>query len=333
MAIVCPIGSIERAIAGDPSTTHAAPHDTKKSDPSSAKSPPSENEARSTATSEEILRALQQQRPTKEIIPPESLRQRENPQSERRKLFTETYPFVDHFGSIVPSGGNWLFQDRDDPTIKYQLLPNAALEVAVHTNDAGRDPITYKVSGEFTVFDDENYLLLRSVMRASRTEPFDAANEEKAKPNSGASKPSAPASSEPPSHHNDTAEDVLNRMQGLEPSEGIVSPLPTASNAPRGSAGGRGLLLDGSYVASRPGRLVKQDEWWVLNPEPAQKDTMDAPLRVLPGQGLEMMLHEAKKSSMNQVFVVSGEVTLFEGQNYLLPRSVLRRVNFENLHP
>ncbi|MBI1826114.1 MAG: hypothetical protein HY287_04385 [Planctomycetes bacterium] len=276
---------------------------------------------------------MQQQRPAKEIIPPESLRQREIQQPEAHKLAPESFPSVDHYGSILPSGAMWVFQDRDAPAVKYKLLPNAALEVAVHTNDAGRDPITYKVSGEFTVFENENFLLLRSVMRASRGTPDESEKSAGANPDSKGTPTSAPNAGNSPSRPDESAEDVLRRMHELEPVAGIVSSPSANSREARGSAGGRGLLLDGSFVASRPGRLIKQDDWWILNPEPAHSDTIDASLRVLPGRGLETMTQAARKSSNNQVFIVSGEVTLFEGQNYLLPRSVIRRINYENLQP
>jgi hypothetical protein len=57
----------------------------------------------------------------------------------------------------------------------------------------------------------------------------------------------------------------------------------------------------------------------------------ELPLKILPNQNLELMARMAERESTGLVFVLSGEVTAFEGENYLLPRMVRRRVDLGNL--
>ena len=54
-------------------------------------------------------------------------------------------------------------------------------------------------------------------------------------------------------------------------------------------------------------------------------------MRVLANLNTELMVRAAEGPGAGQVFVVSGEVTLFEGENYLLPRVAMRRIDSGNL--
>ncbi len=94
---------------------------------------------------------------------------------------------------------------------------------------------------------------------------------------------------------------------------------------------GEPLLLEGSFVVERPGRLVHEDgrAKFVFLEEggaPALR-TME----ILPNQLLEMMEREADSGFAE--FVISAEVTRYKGTNYLILRKILRRVGHGNLTP
>ncbi len=91
------------------------------------------------------------------------------------------------------------------------------------------------------------------------------------------------------------------------------------------------LLLDGSPLVARPGRIVRQGSWWTFVFESDHPDNPEPPMILLPNQGLELMVRLAGSGRAGTVFLVSGEVTAFEGANYLLPRSVARRIDTGNL--
>jgi hypothetical protein len=56
----------------------------------------------------------------------------------------------------------------------------------------------------------------------------------------------------------------------------------------------------------------------------------EPPMKLLPNQSVELMLRASARGGGGLVFVVSGEVTLFEGENYLLPRVAMRRIDTGN---
>lgn len=287
-------------------------------------------------TAEELLRTLQRQRPQNEVVVPNSTLIKPAGDLGKKLLLPEGHPFVDRVGVVTRLGESWAFQAQDDPPILLKLLPNSVLEMVVRTGEGAGEPVVFKVAGEMTVFDDENFLFLRSALRASGELVNSARNE--APP---AASPEKPKPEPTPAAAPSSAEDVLARMQTLEPAAAIV-PAPRDSQGAadsatperrRGMVAGRGLLMDGTFLANRPGRVVKQGGWWTLIPESSRGGAGDVPLRILPSMGLETMSRATTQASYGLVYNVSGEVTMFEGENFLLPRSVVRRADFGNLHP
>jgi hypothetical protein len=57
----------------------------------------------------------------------------------------------------------------------------------------------------------------------------------------------------------------------------------------------------------------------------------EPPMRLLPNHGVGFMVRSLERGGPGLVFVVSGEITAFEGDNYLLPRSVTQRIEMGNL--
>jgi len=300
------------------------PSGTKRAQPPPARPSPANDDRQNQPTAEDILKALQRKRPANAVIPPASAATRDHqvPRAtvvERRALLPEGVSIVSRSGRLAREGQWWtfVFDPADDGQTPLRLLPNAPLEQAVRTLTGAPSPMGFVVSGEVTVFQGENYLLVRSAMRTVTT---DAAAPLPPEPSS------RPASDAP-------AEDVLDVLRMQQPREAML-PVGGASSDdlfPHAGSASRTLALEGTPLVNRPGRLIRRGPWWTLVSESDHPEFPEPPLKLLPSQGVEMMVRESERGNNGLVFVVSGEITLFAGENFLLPRSVTRRVDTGNL--
>lgn len=137
-----------------------------------------------------------------------------------------------------------------------------------------------------------------------------------------------------------SAEDVLREFQRDRPkAQPLLPKAPgeeTVAREPQGKGAGHGSRLrlpDGYFLVDRAGRLVQADTWWVFtfvgdnNPD----TNPDPPMRLLPNQMLERMIRESQGTMQSVEFIVSGEVTDFMGDNYLLLRKLMRKRDLGNL--
>jgi hypothetical protein len=237
---------------------------------------------------------------------------------------------VGRTGRLAQEGRWWIFAFDDDESLPpLKLLPNANLELMVRTLRGASGPIRFTVSGELTVFDGENLLLPSTASRAGSL--ADGAGS--TAPSRSGEENGDPAQSPARPRPDASAEDVLAALRAKQPNQAI---LPLAApgfdeDAPQRPAGfASSSMLDGSPVVNRVGRLVRQGSWWTFVSDSDRPDHSEPPLRLLPNQGLERMLQESQRGN-RAVFLVSGEVTLFEGENYLLTRITSRRVDTGNL--
>ena len=275
-------------------------------------------------TAEDVLRALQLRRPVNDVIPPGSRAARDavpaNTIPSDRLLLPEGLSVVGRTGRLSSEGQWWIFAFDDDASLPpIKLLPNANLELMVGTLRGASVPVRFTVAGELTVFEGENFLLPRTALRAAGDADTPAQK--------GDAAPSPPRV--PPDA---TAEDVLATMQALQPKEAIL-PLGATAADEKGrsrSAGYSGSYMsDGSPLMNRVGRLVRQGSWWTFVSDSDRPEQPEPPLRLLPNQGVERMVRESLHGG--GVFLVSGEVTSFDGENYLLTRVATRRVDTGNL--
>jgi hypothetical protein len=124
--------------------------------------------------------------------------------------------------------------------------------------------------------------------------------------------------------------DILRKL--LDQNE---RPTPILPQNPDGSAAAEeknaALLLEGTFITERPGRLVREDgrAKFVFNAEGGGQTSRTVEL--LPSQLLELMEREAAAGYAE--FIVSGEITRFHDRNYLLLRKLLRRAGHGNLSP
>jgi ABC-type transport system substrate-binding protein len=98
-------------------------------------------------------------------------------------------------------------------------------------------------------------------------------------------------------------------------------------------ADGQPLLLEGTFLIERPGRLVREGDVSRFQLYVAGDGESQTPrlLEILPNQLLESLEREAEAGFSE--FIISAEVTRYRGRNYLLLRKILRRVEHGNLGP
>lgn len=303
------------------------------------------------STAEELLEALRRKRPINDVIQPASALERAD-ERDRPLLWPEGSARVDQTGRLKKAGHWWTFVPEPADTHgaqvmpKTKLLPNANLEVLVRTARGASAPVTFVVSGDMTVFQDENYLLVRVARRAREapsdtkpTAPSEEPGSSQPRSTGGQAARGTPGTRSPPAVGDAerldevSVDEVLRAMREREPRQPILSTLQPSTNTSQGSrAMAAGILRpDGSMIVRRPGRLIREKDWWVFAFESDDPDEPELPIRLLPNKSLELMVREAKEESSGLIFLVTGDVTLFERQNYLLPRVAIRRIDLGNL--
>lgn len=261
-------------------------------------------------TAEELLRALQADRPVSEVIEPAS-RRGKGPLSEEQSLLPEGTIVVERSGRLVSQAGGWNFQGDDGRTVT--LLPNAQLESLLAMQSDASGPMSIVVSGEITLYANQNFLLVKHFSRGRPDEAESASDLPK---------------EAPPVPSNASAEEVLSALQGQRPS--LSSWTQRAERQPPISGGS--VLLDGTLVVRRPGRLVHSVNRIAFEFE-EEVPSCQKTVVLLPNQSLEVMTHAAEQGMSGLVFVVSGEMTQYSGENFLLVRGVSRQLQLGNLRP
>jgi hypothetical protein len=301
-------------------------------------------------TAEELLDAMQHHRPVNEPILPVGV-DRDSFRIEPKNLLPEGNAVVSQGGYLGRDGQWWTFRfDSGDDASLLRVLPNATLEVMVRTAAGTSSPVRFVISGETTVFDEDNYLLVRVVRRAREAAApapplatpdsgHDALSpqDQPAQPERPGEAPATATATEPADSTGSGAtavEDVLAAMQEQQPGERIIVP-PTVAPTPeaptesvaamRGGAAARTLLPDGTPLIRRAGRVIRDDPWWTFVFESDQPGHPEPPMKLLPNQSVELMLRATQREDRGIVFLVSGETTLFQGENYLLPHMATAR--------
>jgi hypothetical protein len=133
------------------------------------------------------------------------------------------------------------------------------------------------------------------------------------------------------------AEIIENLLRDRDRTRMVVPPVattrPASSSAPAGRQATQepALLVDGTVLVERPGRLVRDTgrPMFVFLGEGTQPQLQT--MELLPNQLLEAMEHEAERGYSE--FIISARVTAYRGKNYLLLLKVLRRTPHGNLAP
>ncbi|MCH7813076.1 MAG: hypothetical protein IID40_03555 [Planctomycetes bacterium] len=134
-----------------------------------------------------------------------------------------------------------------------------------------------------------------------------------------------------------SAEDIIKAFQQERPQAVPILPAgpedeagvrtePADGDGPKP----RPRLPDGAMVFDRVGRVVQEGHWWVFVFESDNPSYPELPMKLLPNQTLERMVRESRGGMDPVVFILTAEVTDFKGENYLLPRKVLRKRDLGN---
>jgi hypothetical protein len=133
-----------------------------------------------------------------------------------------------------------------------------------------------------------------------------------------------------------SAEEVQEAFERARPRNVPIQPAPlpgteAAEAADRAETPTGARFPDGYLLVDRAGRMVHDGEWWTFVFESDSPVYQEPPMKLLPNRMLERMIYETQGASGNIVFVVSGEVTDFQNENYLLLRKLLRRRDLGNI--
>ena len=132
-----------------------------------------------------------------------------------------------------------------------------------------------------------------------------------------------------------SAEDTLSLLQAEKPRD-ILLPAPVSS-IPKGldlvTSAAPTLRPEGATLVNRPGRILRSGDSWNFVFESDHPDHPEPPMKLLASRGVELMAVAAAENQRGLVFLVSGEVTIFNGENYFLPTFVIRRIEMGNLRP
>ena len=277
-----------------------------------------EQDAAERPTAEDVLAELQKKRPLNEVIPPASAAAR-GPAKVARRILPDGSSLIDRRGRLEYRPPWWVFLDESESVEQpLKLLAGAILEKMVRTTIGTDASVSFIVSGELTVYRGENYFLPRVAMRATATAP--AVNNQSERVDSTLSADA-------------TADEVFEALSQERPRQEILPPKdPTPGDRPVGApSAGHPAIPDGFPLINRPGRIVRDGLLWTFVFESDHPDHPEPPMKLLPNLNVELMVTAAERDSGGLVFVVSGEVTAFGAENFLLARVAMRRIALGNL--
>jgi len=158
-----------------------------------------------------------------------------------------------------------------------------------------------------------------------KTPPTKNADRSQSQPSPGKLDPAMRTPSQP------SPEDIIKAFEKDRPRNAPLRSKTVRKSAAQKPASAS-LAREGEYINNIAGRCVRDGVWWTFEFESDSPEAPHPPMRLLPNQQLERLVRETQASKEEIVFVVSGEVTLFESQNYVLLRKALRRRSLGNLH-
>ncbi len=282
--------------------------------------------SRGDTTSAALLQQLQATRPFNALI--SSKRSRElHAKGMPKPLLPEGTRLIERIGSIRQEGDWWLFlptgdDSHDDAGHKagheeaMRILPSEWLEVMIRSSVGSAQPLLFSLSGEVTEFDGSNYVLARSVSRV-------AIQQDMQTPTPAVAEVATDA----------PIDDVVARLRKIKLEIELLSPPElTVPSMPKFVAPALPFVRpEGTPMVRRPGRLIEESPWWMFVLETSSKNQGQLPLKLLPNRNVELMIENISRGAEGVVFLVSGQLTLYNGENYLHVQAVTRQVDIGNL--
>lgn len=199
---------------------------------------------------------------------------------------------------------------------------------------AGRlaDSDRLRVTGQVFVYAGLNYVMLMAppiIETEQSKQPEQPAPTPPAasQPGTQADAPAvtpAPASAEPaqPPADEPSIQQIIEQLdRAVGSSRRVELPPGTRAEAAASDSPPATGLVPGGYLAARRGRLVRGSEGApMLALDSGASGRTESPMILLPSQNLARMEAVAAAQGDRATFTVSGDVFVFKGQNYLLPR-------------
>ncbi len=337
-------GTTSTGVAGNETPDQPSSPDPTQADPQTAnapKPPLKKNEAEestnddSTAqrlpTADEVLRRLQRKRPSNVPIAPASLEGQLAPTPKATPhLLPEGHSMNIDTGTISQPGRWWTLSfepSKENPTGQLRLLPCSQLEQMVTTVQNTPGELSFRIQGEVTVFQEDNYLL----PGLARLNASEEALTESASQKQVDIVPAEKDDEAKGSIDESRIEDVFNALRNTKPTSTPLGTIrPESLDENEDQLQGQVLLQERQPISMRLGRLLQQEDWYVFIFESDHPDAPEPRMRVLPCRQLDRMIDASAAYATPIVFVVSGEVTVYKGENYFLPRVARRYVDSRN---
>ncbi len=144
-----------------------------------------------------------------------------------------------------------------------------------------------------------------------------------------------------------SAEDVLNELLRRRAQNPLIEPARPADDADPADTPARAigvapgakntrLLREGQFILTRRARMIRAAGGvtpWVLSFEADKDGLADPPMFIMPCRMLEDMEKVVADRGDRATFIVSGQVFVYRGANYLLPTLMKLAPHRGNLQP
>lgn len=237
-------------------------------------------------------------------------------------------PDIDPSSSLAPE------VDRPPP-FDLLILPctrltemERILESTTATSDAHPNSMRFKVSGRVFVFQNRNYFLPTHAAVVGGEKPMP-------RPPTGLPDPTTPADASNTRNRDDSAEAIA---RSLEQQTGPIArsagsarraatsrsgstPGSEAAASTSGSASTSAVKLqENTAIVNRRGKITRdRSGGWLLVLDADAIGLSDPPLKLMPCSLLEGIEQYARRAGNNSPIIITGQVYLYNNQNYLLP--------------
>jgi len=231
---------------------------------------------------------------------------------------------------VRESPGNWYVVDflpeGAEKLHSRRVLPSQLLE-KMESLAAAKNPPTFRVTGETTIYDDTAYILLRRVTVEMPPAPKPAKIDTRIDKPRAATQPAKPRKKDSRASSDEVFKSLLKDKPGrpvLTPSVDGAGDSSAESVAPQ--SGARMLIPSRSgLVVDRVVTILpeKGGKWWLVRFN-SDNTLREPPIRLLPCALLAEAIRGAERNRYKVFkFRVSGEITRYKGRRYLLIRKLL----------
>lgn len=201
--------------------------------------------------------------------------------------------------------------DEDDesaPGYRLIMLPNSILTEMIQLHAIARGkPVSFEASGKVLVYRGKSYFL---PTYAPQMVNFDAPRLD--------DEPEGISDDQSPSSQENYEDSISSIMRDLEQKVGTIA--RTTSTMSASGVDTPNLLLEGSMIVSRRGRIVRSNAGsWMFVFDADASGLGDPPMTLFPCLLLERIENYASQHGGVAPIMLSGQVFIFNNQNYLYP--------------